>query len=63
MGPKDISDEDIDVALKEATPKKAETIPVASSSGASASSNSLSGHLNKASMLEYFKPRKACLKK
>ena len=57
------TDEDIDVALKEATPKKAKILPVASSSGASASSNSASCTLNKASILEYFKPRKACLKK
>ena len=57
------TDEDIDVALKEATPKTAKTIHVASSSGASASSNSPSGHLNKASILEYFKPRKATPKK
>ena len=57
------TEEDIDDALKEATPKKANTTPVASISGASASSISPSGHLNKAAMLEYFKPRKATPKK
>ena len=53
------TEEDIDDALKEATPKKANTTLVAYSSGASASSNSPSGNLNKAAMLEYFKPRNA----
>ena len=57
------TEDDIDDAHKEAAPNKANTTPVASSSGASASSKSPSGHLNIAALLEYFKPRKAAPKK